>query len=74
MVSANFSTLPFLEMLSNGTSPERVKEAIKKEQTKHDGNYEAFYGQIIKFNWKLAVRKDLFLLMKFKEKKMPDYF
>jgi len=48
----NFSTLPFLEMISNGTSPEKVKEAIKNEQTKHDGNYEAFYGEIIKFNWK----------------------
>jgi len=48
---STFNTKPFNEFFSNKTTPTKVLDTIKEEQQARFGNYEAFYGKIIKFNW-----------------------
>lgn len=48
-----FVTKPFNEFFRTTTS-QNVYNAIKEEQKLHDGNYEAFYGVVLKFNWSFA--------------------
>jgi hypothetical protein len=48
----NSITNPFIKFFSAGTTQQDMYDVISREREKYEGNYEAFYGQIIKFNWK----------------------
>lgn len=47
----NFSTLPFTKFFTFGTNKQDIYDAIKKERSTYNGNYDGFLGQIVKFNW-----------------------
>jgi hypothetical protein len=48
----NSITNPFIKFFTAGTTQQNMYDIINEEREKYEGNYEAFYGQIIKFNWK----------------------
>ena len=47
----NFTTKPFNLFFKDNSNPDDILTAIKEEIEFHDGNYEAFYGQIMPSNW-----------------------
>jgi len=47
----NFSTSPFIKFFTLGTNQQDIYDAIKNERNNYNGNYDGFFGQIIKFNW-----------------------
>ena len=47
----NSITNPFIKFFTGGTTQQNMYDAINSEREIYKGNYEAFYGQIIKFNW-----------------------
>ena len=48
----NSVTNPFIKFFTAGTTQQDMYNVINSERIIYQGNYEAFYGQIIKFNWK----------------------
>ena len=48
----NSITDPFIKFFTYGVTQQDMYDVISGERKKYEGNYEAFYGQIIKFNWK----------------------
>lgn len=48
----SFATQPFIFLFDKTKSPQDILTAIKVETLKYYGNYGAFYGPIVKFNWK----------------------
>ena len=48
----NSVTNPFIKFFTAGTTQQDMYNVINSERVTYQGNYEAFYGQIIKFNWK----------------------
>ena len=52
LVSMNqFYTGPMSALLNGGVSQYELYEKINAERESHDGNYDAIYGKITKFNW-----------------------
>lgn len=47
----NQITNPFIKFFTTGTTQQNMYDVINTERKSYAGNYEAFYGQIIKFNW-----------------------
>ncbi|MDA9268145.1 N-acetylmuramoyl-L-alanine amidase [bacterium] len=50
----NYSTDPFNTLYKKSTATQtffNLHDVIAREKSKWDGNYEAFYGKISKFNW-----------------------
>ena len=45
-------TNPFIRFFATGTTQQDMYDVINSEREVYKSNYEAFYGQIIKFNWK----------------------
>jgi hypothetical protein len=48
----NSTTDPFIKFFTIGTTQQDMYDAINNEREIYKGNYEAFYGQIVNFNWK----------------------
>lgn len=47
-----FNTQPFIDIFDKTKTPQNILDGVKRETNKYFGNYGAFYGPIIKFNWK----------------------
>jgi hypothetical protein len=46
-----FTTNPFVKFFTYDTTQQDMYNIINAERELYFGNYEAFYGQIVKFNW-----------------------
>lgn len=52
LVNPDFHTTPFNKFFIDGTNSFDMASAITAEKDKWNGNYEAMFGRITKFNWK----------------------
>ena len=43
-----------INKINFGINPNDLYEAIKKTREEYDGNYDAFYGKVTKFNWSFS--------------------